>query len=306
MITPSYLIELQSLPLKEKVNISKQRIKEFYKQCNGKVYVSFSGGKDSTVLLHLVRSVYPDTPALFCDTGLEYPEIKEFVKAVKNVTWTRPKMTFKEVLDKYGYPIISKTVSMGLSRYRNTKSEIQRKLRKYGGINPTSGKKQEASIPLKWHYLIDSPFKFSEKCCRYIKKEPFTRYNRETNKAPFIGTMAIDSVIRKQNYLKYGCNIVGQKDPKSTPLGFWLEKNIWEYIGENKLPYSKIYDMGVLRTGCMFCMFGVHLDKEPNRFQLMYETHPKLWDYCINKLECGKILESINVPYKKYQQNKLF
>ena len=75
------------------------------------VYVSFSGGKDSTVLLDIVRKDYPDIPAIFVDTGLEYPEIREFVKTYDDVTWLKPKMNFKQVIEKYGYPFISKEVS---------------------------------------------------------------------------------------------------------------------------------------------------------------------------------------------------
>jgi 3'-phosphoadenosine 5'-phosphosulfate sulfotransferase (PAPS reductase)/FAD synthetase len=67
------LQQLQGLPLELKVLKSKQRIKEWYEHYNGDVYVSFSGGKDSTVLLRMVRELYPDVPAVFIDTGLEYP-----------------------------------------------------------------------------------------------------------------------------------------------------------------------------------------------------------------------------------------
>ena len=78
---------------------------------SGKVAVSFSGGKDSTVLLDLARRAFPDIPAVFVDTGLEYPEIREFVKTVPNVTWLRPEMPFSKVISEYGYPVISKDVA---------------------------------------------------------------------------------------------------------------------------------------------------------------------------------------------------
>lgn len=102
----------QALPLDIKVSMTQQRIREWVDEYGvDGVYVSFSGGKDSTVLLHLVREMYPDIPAVFIDTGLEYPEIREFVRTFENVEWIRPEMNFKKVIETYGYPFISKEVS---------------------------------------------------------------------------------------------------------------------------------------------------------------------------------------------------
>ena len=109
--TQQELAQYQSLPLKAKILMSQQRIRDWYRYFGGEVYVSFSGGKDSTVLLDLVREMYSEVPAVFVDTGLEYPEIKEFVKSKENVTILRPKMSFREVIEKYGYPVIGKEVA---------------------------------------------------------------------------------------------------------------------------------------------------------------------------------------------------
>lgn len=84
------LLMLQSLPLELKIAKTKLRIKEWYERYCGNVYVSFSGGKDSTVLLYLVRELYPDVPAVYVDTGLEYPEIKSFVNTFDNVIILKP------------------------------------------------------------------------------------------------------------------------------------------------------------------------------------------------------------------------
>lgn len=106
------LYELQALPLYLKVRLTKQRIREWISHYGEDgVYVSFSGGKDSTVLLHLVREEFPDVPAVFCNTGLEYPEIVQFVKSFDNVEIIRPKKNFRQVIQDYGYPFISKEVS---------------------------------------------------------------------------------------------------------------------------------------------------------------------------------------------------
>ena len=109
-MTRDELIMMQSLPLEIKVAKSKLRLEEFIRTMGGadKVYISFSGGKDSTVLLDLVRSVYPDIEAVFSNTGLEYPEIVDFVKTKDNVTIVRPKKSFKQVIEQEGYPVVSK------------------------------------------------------------------------------------------------------------------------------------------------------------------------------------------------------
>ena len=105
------LTQMHMLPLSEKIAMTERRITEYYEFFDGQVYVSFSGGKDSTVLLHIARGLYPDIPAVFCDTGLEFPEIREFVKSIDNVVWLRPEMNYKTVIKTYGYPIITKRVA---------------------------------------------------------------------------------------------------------------------------------------------------------------------------------------------------
>lgn len=157
-IEPYILSQRQGLPLEIKVEMSRTRIKSWYKSWNGEVYISFSGGKDSTVLLHLVRSCYPDVEAVFVDTGLEYPEIRNFVKTIDNVTWLKHKKTFKEVLDVYGYPVISKENAQKINEIQTTKSEKLR-MKRLNGDEKGNGK-----LSKKWKFMLDAPFKISHKC----------------------------------------------------------------------------------------------------------------------------------------------
>ena len=117
------LKELQALPLHRKIQISQARIIEWYTRNKGNVVVSFSGGKDSTVLLHLVRSLFPDVPAVFSNTGLEYTEIQRFVRKFPNIEIVAPSMNFSEVLSTYGYPLIGKEVAEAIYYARRIRSQ---------------------------------------------------------------------------------------------------------------------------------------------------------------------------------------
>lgn len=284
----------QAMPLELKIGYSRKRIRNWYERWNGQVAVAFSGGKDSTVLLHLVRDVYPEVPAVFIDSGLEYPEIRRFVKSTSNVVFLKPKKSFKEVLDFHGYPIISKTVACALRNLQSpTIGERYRHKLLYGDERGTFGR-----LPKKYRYLIDAPFRISEQCCMVIKKRPAAAYTEKSGRQQLLGNMASESNMRTLEYLRFGCERIHIKHPKSAPISFWKEDNIWEYIKTKDIPYCSIYDTGVSRTGCVFCCFGVHLEKEPNRFQLLRKTHPKLYSYCMDKLGLDKVLDFIGVPYK--------
>ncbi len=297
-IQPWQLQFRQRLPLWVKVEYAQKRIIDWYKQNDGAVYVAFSGGKDSTVLLHLVRELYPDVPAVFVNTGLEYPEIVQFVKETENVVWLRPKMSFKRVLEKYGYPVLSKLTARKINTLQNARPQNAATCHLYRtGIKKDGTRAKSFKLAAKWMYLIDSGIPISNYCCDVIKKQPFRAYVKESGRKPFVGTMASDSMARRETYLKKGCNSTDGKTPMSLPISCWVEADIWEYLRTENISYSTIYDLGEKRTGCMFCMFGIHLEKGENRFQRMKRTHPKQYDYCINKLGIGHVLDTLNIDY---------
>lgn len=306
------LKEMQEWDLDHKISVSLTRILEFYNRFPDKIYVAFSGGKDSTVLLHLTRRLYPGTPALFIDTGLEYPEIREFVKTIDNVIfgypckWDRKKReytrtSFREVIEENGYPVISKEVGDVIEAARRnvvTGKLTYRVERINGTALDKNGNKSRYNCN-KWKYLLDAPFKISSKCCDIMKKAPSKKFARENGMCQIVGTMASESRLRKQEWLRNGCNIIDSKEPKSRPISFWTEQDILEYIKRYSLPYASVYGdivqdkngkyhtTGCQRTGCVFCGFGCHLEKEPNRFQRLKETHPGLWEYCMKPWEEG-------------------
>ena len=119
----------QRYPLDLKISLTEQRIRSWVNEFgeNG-VYVSFSGGKDSTVLLDIVRNKmgYKDIPAVFVDVPTQFPELKEFVKTWDNVEIIRPNISFMQVCEKYGFPLISKEVSESVYGARKTDRQTDR------------------------------------------------------------------------------------------------------------------------------------------------------------------------------------
>ena len=159
--------------------------------------------------------------------------------------------------------------------------------------------------------MIDAPFDVSAKCCDVIKKQPLNKYNNENNTKPFVGVMAEESSNRTISYVRYSCNAFNEKHPQSRPLMFWSKQDVIRYIQMNDLPYcSSVYgdivesDNGEFgfsktdRTGCVFCMFGVQFENEPNRFQLMQKENPKMYRYCMEELKIKQVLEYCGIPYE--------
>lgn len=302
------LKQLQALPLDVKIAKTNQRIKEWVDEFGvDGVYVSFSGGKDSTVLLDLVRRLYPGVEAVYCDTGLEYPEIRDFVKTFTNVSWVKPEMNFKQVILEYGYPFISKEVS---HKIYDVKTSAKAQSIDYRDtylydyyFNPEGEhcKKFPNFCIKKWSFLLDAPFNISHKCCDIMKKKPLKKYGKASGKVPFIGTLGSESLLRATNWIRHGCNAFDSKNKTSAPLSFWTEQDILSYIYKNHIKICPVYGdieydsnkqafvtTGCKRTGCMFCGFSVHSKRgEPDKFVSMKSSHPHQYAWIMKPVEEG-------------------
>lgn len=162
----------------------------------------------------------------------------------------------------------------------------------------------------RYLFMLDAPFDVSNQCCNVMKKQPAHEYAKKTGRKPMTATMATESKLRASNWIKHGCNAFDSKHPISNPMSFWTEQDVLLYIKENNLPICSVYGdivtddeesgqttladfidleefdlgrpllhtTGCTRTGCVLCGFGCHLEKEPNRFQMLKETHPKFYN----------------------------
>lgn len=268
------LRERQNWTLQQKIDHSLATIDVFASRMGGpeKVYCSFSGGKDSTVLLHLCRVLYPDILAVFCSTGNEYPEIVRFVNEQKaagaNIQIIRPKITPREVWAKYGFPLIGKESADKVHKIR---------------VNPASKTAQAFlgngyfCLAKRWRYLLTESYEVSPACCKKLKKDPFHSFERETGRHPITGVMASESNMRAGQWVRSGgCNVFGEKSV-SRPLSIWTEADVWDYIRRENLAISEIYHKGAKRTGCMGCGFGAQFSDD-ERFSILLKEHPKCYD----------------------------
>ena len=303
MRTKDDLRKFQALPLDLKIALTKRRIQEWIREFGTDgVFVSFSGGKDSTVLLHIVREMFPDVEAVFVNTGLEYPEIQKFVKTFENVTILRPQMRFDEVIKTYGYPIIGKEVSCAIW-YAKKGSEWANNY--LDGLDKNGNEHEyKRNMYSKYKVLLSTDFLISDKCCKVMKEKPLDLYAKETQKKPITALMASESKKRETAWLRSGCNVFNGNIPKSKPMSFWTEQDVLQYIKKYNITIATVYGevvyeaepeqmyvdgcgtgklctTGCNRTGCIFCAFGAHLGKEPSRFQMLKETHPRQYEYCI-------------------------
>lgn len=175
-LNKGFYAQRKFLPYEEKVKLAIRRIREWEEFWDGMVYVSYSGGLDSTVLLALVRmTLGKEVPAVFCNTGLEYPEIVRFARKAKEhgaYKELRPEKNFRQVILEEGYPVISKENAGKIRKLRH--GNLSPRYRNYLLNGDERGK--YGMLPKKWQKYIYAPFEISDKCCDVMKKKPFNKY----------------------------------------------------------------------------------------------------------------------------------
>lgn len=206
---------LRSLPLESKIAWSEQVILRALKSSKNPS-VSCSWGKDSVVMLHLVRKFCKNTFVMFANTGCEYPETYKYkTKMLEgefkdcNYIETKPLKTFWECVEQYGYP-----------------------------HNRGSGKDKRRT----------------PKCCMYLKEKPLELKQKELGiDCVFIGIQATESMNRRLVFMRLG-ELYTKKSGliHCMPLAIWTNEDIWNYVKKEKVEMNPIYDK-MERNGCMFC-----------------------------------------------------
>jgi 3'-phosphoadenosine 5'-phosphosulfate sulfotransferase (PAPS reductase)/FAD synthetase len=267
----------------EKMLIEKAKIKIskiIIEKGSDSIALSFSGGKDSTVLKHLIKSVNTNIKSVFCNTGVEYNSIVDFVKSFDNVQIVKPKYSFVQVIKAYGYPIISKEQSRYLSDIKNPKVCQKLKDIRLGNGNFTISK--------KWRWLLDQDdFKISDKCCYHLKKAPLKKLGYYY----FTGERMQESNLRKKRY--HSCILPN----KCIPLRLWSDELINKYIEYYDIQICDIYKHET-RTGCKFCLYGIQFEKRPNRIDRLKFLEPKSYEF-------AKAIGIVDLMDKILNHNKL-
>lgn len=311
------LRQRQGLPLELKIQKSIRTIEQFYEMYDGDVYIS-KGGVDSNIVEWLAKkSIYGDKIECVCVASVEPTENIKHNFELGN-TLLKSETTKKQVIEEWGYPIVSKQVAMAISRYTRTKHDWVKERRLNGYMGRNGKMIMDGSIPKKYQGLIYAPFELSEKCCDKTKKSPLKKYEKGDKKKdiprkyPITGEMASESRLRQNEYLKHGCIMHDKERPKCTPIGFWTSQDIMECILRYNIKIPAIYGeviknedntykfSGEQRTGCEICAFGLMLDTE--RFIRLNERKPNLYK---DMMRGGKWIRKDLYRWVKFRPNSM-
>ena len=272
-MTATELQNRQQWTLAQKIDHSLGVIEAFSSYFDGKVFVSYSGGKDSVVMSDLVRFVLPNVKHVFVMTGCESPSVCRFIRSRQfEIEIIKPAKTLQQVFADCGFPLVSKEVSHAVLQIKRNPHCItsQRMLQ---NVN-------RRGLPERWRYLLNEPYQVSDRCCFWLKKKPLTDYMKQTGLRPYIGLTAAESHLRTTAYInRGGCNSFGEQGKQhaaSWPLAIWTEQDVLAYINDRHLELPDIYKHGAMRTGCMGCGFGAHIHGES--LDVMQRLWPKWYD----------------------------
>ena len=321
----------QRQPYEFKVNYARLRAWEFKEECDRRglnVHASV-GGLDSLTLFCFLRKIGIDCPGISA-SSLEDKSIQEIHKRL-GIESVKPLRSKVDVIREYGFPVLSKEIAGKIELLQNPTEKnatvrhaiITGETGEYGG-NRTGTRMQ---LPGKWLRKFGgadeegraagyaaAPFKVSEKCCYYLKEKPCDIWAKEHNSVPYLGLMASEGGRREKALMMHGCNYFGESTIRSCTFAIFDRQDILRLALELDVPIPEIYGRIVRepsgrlrttkaqRTGCSMCGFGIHLDKRPHTFDLLYERNPKEWEFWMNKVGWGEVLDYIGVEWRQTER----
>ena len=325
----------QKQPYEFKVRYAERRAWEFVEECGRRDLNTHTsvGGLDSITLHCFLRSIGIDIPAVSASV-LEDKSIQAVHKQL-GVEGVKPLKNKVVVIREFGFPILSKEIAGKIELLQNPTEKnatvrhaiITGETGEYGG-NRTGTRMQ---LPRKWLERFGgadqegracgyraAPFKVSEKCCYYLKEKPCDDWAKEHNSVPFLGLMASEGGRREKALMMHGCNYFGETTIRSAPFAIFDRQDILRLALDLDVPVPEIYGRivrepsGTLRTtkaqrtGCSMCGFGIHLDKRPHTFDLLYERNPQEWEFWMNKVGWGEVLDYIGVEWRQTERQMSF
>lgn len=325
----------QKQPYEFKVRYAELRAHEFKAECDRRglnVHVSV-GGLDSITLLVFLRQIGIDCPAISV-SALEDKSIQAVHRQL-GVEFVKPLRNKAEVIREFGFPVLSKEIANKINLLQNP-SEKNKTVRhaiitgetgEYGG-NRTGTRMQLCDKWLQKFGGADAegaalgyqaaPFKVSDRCCYYLKEKPCDIWAREHNSVPYLGLMASDGGRREKALMMHGCNYFGESTIRSAPFAIFDRQDVLRLALDIGAPVPEIYGRivrepsGTLRTtkaqrtGCSMCGFGIHLDKRPHTFDLLYDRNPKEWEFWMKTVGWGDVLDYIGVEWRQDERQMTF
>lgn len=283
-----------------------QKIRQMYSDygLESRAYISFSGGKDSTVLSRLFDIAVPQNkiPRVYINTGIDYSDIVRFVKEFgerdKRLVIIQPSKNIRAVLEQYGYPFKSKEHSQKVAVYQH--SGRGKTVLNYLGL----GNKKSFLCPekLRYNFSPDFHLKVSDKCCLKLKKEPAEKWAEENGRTITItGMRQSEGGLRKSHS---SCAVFEEngKLKKFHPLMPVSELFVSYVVEKYKIKLCRLYypPYNFKRTGCKGCPFSTDLQKQ---LDVMLEYLPA------EKRQCEAIWKPVYDEYRRigYRlENSLF
>ena len=302
--------------LDKRITDACHRIEELYYETDGKCYVSFSGGKDSTVLLALIKlceEIYTipvgGIPAVFSNTGIELGVTVDFVKWVKDSGWysnvqiIRPEVSFDWVLKNKGKPMLSKLKSHTLHQFKTNRTPSSIMLLIYK--QTLSGRPAwKTSLADKYMHIVSDEFGItpSEACCIYMKKKPLQKYGKDNGMlGTYTGIRASEGGVRQletsRRVLTGGklCTYTKHGVIYKTPIIDWTSDDVDLFIEKYNVPLSEAYTRyGFDRTGCMACPYSKYVDRD---LKYLYYHEPNRYKASMHWLKDVYIAQNVVLPF---------